>query len=187
MTFAVTGLAIGIFGWPDPRDGALPAPARIALVAAVLLVVVFVGRLTVLNPKTNVIRIAALRVPARAARRSSRSAALLRELLPNGSQRSLPSRPPERSRGRDAPPRSRRGPAGVPPGRSGRRAGGSRRSRHRARRLPRRPRRSPFPLFSRTQDAEQLDDRYRDFATEGGLAVQGEHRGGRRRWRAAAR
>jgi hypothetical protein len=61
LTFAVTGLAVGVFGWLILRDGGLPRRAgHLALFAAVLLIVVFIGRLTVLNPKTNVIRIAAL-------------------------------------------------------------------------------------------------------------------------------
>lgn len=61
MTFAVTGLALGLFGWLILRTGALPRSAgQLAVVAAVLLVVVYVARLTVLDPKTNVIRVAAL-------------------------------------------------------------------------------------------------------------------------------
>jgi hypothetical protein len=61
MTFALTGLAIGLFGWLILRSDGLPRSAgQLALAAAVLLLVVYVGRLTVLNPKTNVIRVAAL-------------------------------------------------------------------------------------------------------------------------------
>ncbi|MGH9013413.1 MAG: hypothetical protein ACRDZ1_05695 [Acidimicrobiia bacterium] len=60
-TFVLTGLAFVVFGWLGLRTGRLPAiAARLALAAAVLLVVVYVARLTVLDPKTNVIRAAAL-------------------------------------------------------------------------------------------------------------------------------
>ena len=61
MTFALTGVALGLFGWLIVRGDGLPRSAgQLALAAAVLLLVVYVGRLTVLNPKTNVIRVAAL-------------------------------------------------------------------------------------------------------------------------------
>jgi hypothetical protein len=61
MTFAVTGLALGLFGWLIMRTGELPRrTGQLALVAAGLLVVVYVGRLTVLDPKADVIRAAAL-------------------------------------------------------------------------------------------------------------------------------
>ena len=61
MTFAVTGLALGLFGWLILRTTAFPRTAgRLALAAAVLLVVVYVARLTVVDPKTNAIRVAAL-------------------------------------------------------------------------------------------------------------------------------
>jgi hypothetical protein len=61
MTFAVTGLGLLVFGWLLRGSDALPGPvAGIALTAAVLLVVVYVGRLTALDPKSNVIRVAGL-------------------------------------------------------------------------------------------------------------------------------
>ena len=61
LTFAVTGLALALFGWLALRTGGLSRSAgRLALVAGALLVVVYVGRLTVQDPKTNVIRVAAL-------------------------------------------------------------------------------------------------------------------------------
>ena len=61
LTFGVTGLATGLFGWLIRRDGQLPRRAGdLGLAAAVLLLVVYVGRLTVLDPKTDVIRVAAL-------------------------------------------------------------------------------------------------------------------------------
>ncbi|HEX2192656.1 MAG TPA: hypothetical protein VHH09_05640 [Acidimicrobiales bacterium] len=61
LTFAGAGLALLGFGWVLFRGG--PSYRRLAwlaLLGAALLLVVYVGRLTVLNPKTNVIRIAAL-------------------------------------------------------------------------------------------------------------------------------
>jgi hypothetical protein len=61
MTFAVTGLALLVFGWLGTRTDGIPAMvARLALVAGVLLLVLYFGRLTVLNPKTNVIKATAL-------------------------------------------------------------------------------------------------------------------------------
>ena len=61
LTFAVTGLALALFGWLALRTGALTRSAgRLALVAGALLVVVYLGRLTVQDPKTNVIRVAAV-------------------------------------------------------------------------------------------------------------------------------
>jgi len=61
LTFAAAGLALLVFGWVMLRGGPLPRRlAWLALAGAALLVVVYVGRLTVLNPKTNVIRLAAL-------------------------------------------------------------------------------------------------------------------------------
>jgi hypothetical protein len=61
MTFAITGLALLVFGWLGSRDGGLPATvARLAMIAGVLLLVLYFGRLTVLNPKTNVIKATAL-------------------------------------------------------------------------------------------------------------------------------
>jgi hypothetical protein len=61
LTFGVTGIALGLFGWLICRVGSLPRSAGgLGLAAAALLLVVYVGRLTVLDPKTDVIRIAAL-------------------------------------------------------------------------------------------------------------------------------
>ena len=61
MMFSLTGVALGLFGWLIVRGDGLPRSAgQLGLAAAVLLLVVYVGRLTVLNPKTNVIRVAAL-------------------------------------------------------------------------------------------------------------------------------
>jgi hypothetical protein len=61
MTFAVTGLALALFGWLALRSGSLSRSAgRLAVAAGALLVVVYIGRLTVQDPKTNVIRIAAV-------------------------------------------------------------------------------------------------------------------------------
>jgi hypothetical protein len=61
MTFAVTGLALLLFGWLILRTGLLPGAAGgLGVGGGLLLLVVYVGRLTVMNPKTNVIRIAAL-------------------------------------------------------------------------------------------------------------------------------
>jgi len=61
MTFAVTGFALALFGWLAIRTGGLPRRAgQWAIAAGVLLVVVYLGRLTVQDPKTNVIRVAAL-------------------------------------------------------------------------------------------------------------------------------
>jgi hypothetical protein len=61
MTFAVTGLALCLFGWLILRTGELGRSAgQLGIVAGALLLVVFVGRLTVLDPNANVIRLAAL-------------------------------------------------------------------------------------------------------------------------------
>lgn len=61
MTFGVSGLALLVFGFLLQRSGRLSAPlGPLALLGGALLVVVYVGRLTVLNPKANVIRLAAL-------------------------------------------------------------------------------------------------------------------------------
>jgi hypothetical protein len=61
MTFGVTGLALGVFAWLILRSGALPRVLGwLAAASAALLVVVYVARLTVLDPNANVIRITAL-------------------------------------------------------------------------------------------------------------------------------
>jgi hypothetical protein len=62
-TFALTALALGLFGWLALRGGQLPRlVAQLALAAATLLVVVYFGRLIALDPNTNVIKVAALAV-----------------------------------------------------------------------------------------------------------------------------
>jgi hypothetical protein len=61
MTFGITGLALLVFAWLMVRTDRFPRNlGSLAAVGSVLLLVVYVGRLTVLNPKTNVIRVAAL-------------------------------------------------------------------------------------------------------------------------------
>jgi hypothetical protein len=61
MTFGVAGLALGVFGWLILHTGALPRRLGwLAAASAVLLVIVYVARLTVLDPNANVIRITAL-------------------------------------------------------------------------------------------------------------------------------
>jgi hypothetical protein len=61
MTFAVTGLGLLLFGWLMHTSDRFPRHAALlALGGAALLIVVYVARLTVLNPKTNVIRVAGL-------------------------------------------------------------------------------------------------------------------------------
>jgi hypothetical protein len=56
-TFALTGLALGLFGWLGRRGGTLTSTAGlIAMAAGACLVVVFLGRLIVLNPKSNAVK-----------------------------------------------------------------------------------------------------------------------------------
>jgi hypothetical protein len=56
-TFAMTALALVIFGWLILRGTEIPRlVGQLALLAAVLLLVVYFGRLTVLNPKRPVIK-----------------------------------------------------------------------------------------------------------------------------------
>jgi hypothetical protein len=60
-TFGITGLALLVFGVLGLRVGGLDRTvARLAVFAAVLLAVLYVGRLTLLNPETNVIKATAL-------------------------------------------------------------------------------------------------------------------------------
>jgi hypothetical protein len=60
-TFGITSLAFLVFGFLALRVGGIDRTvARLAVLAAVLLAVLYVGRLTVLNPKTNVIKTTAL-------------------------------------------------------------------------------------------------------------------------------
>lgn len=56
-TFALVGVAVAIFGWLGYRTGRLPTTAVVvAEVTAVALVVIFIGRLTVLDPKSGLLR-----------------------------------------------------------------------------------------------------------------------------------
>ncbi len=56
-TFAMTGLALLIFGWLARRGGDLPRRVgQLAVLAALLLFVVYFGRLIVLNPKKPMIK-----------------------------------------------------------------------------------------------------------------------------------
>ena len=60
-TFGLTALALLVFGIIGLRRGGLDrVVARVAVLAAVLLVVLYVGRLTVLDPEANVIKATAL-------------------------------------------------------------------------------------------------------------------------------
>lgn len=60
-TFGLTALALLVFGLIGLRAGGLDSTvARLAVLAAVLLVVLYVGRLTVLDPEANVIKATAL-------------------------------------------------------------------------------------------------------------------------------
>jgi hypothetical protein len=61
LTFAVTGLGLGLFGWLARRTGRLPRPLGLAgVLAAVLLQLVYLGRLITLDPNANVIRLSAV-------------------------------------------------------------------------------------------------------------------------------
>jgi hypothetical protein len=60
-TFGLSALALLVFGVIGLRTGGLDRTvARTAVLAAVLLVVLYVGRLTVLDPEANVIKVTAL-------------------------------------------------------------------------------------------------------------------------------
>jgi hypothetical protein len=61
LTFALTGVALGLFGWLALRTGALPRATGYAGIAATaLLLVVYFGRLIVLDPNRDIVRIAAV-------------------------------------------------------------------------------------------------------------------------------
>ena len=56
-TFALTGVALALFGWLGFRAGVLAPGARLlAIAAGACLVIVFLGRLIVLNPKSNAVK-----------------------------------------------------------------------------------------------------------------------------------
>jgi hypothetical protein len=56
-TFALVGLSLALFGWLGVRTAALPAAVVVLAEAAGLsLLVIFVGRLTVLDPKSGLLR-----------------------------------------------------------------------------------------------------------------------------------
>jgi hypothetical protein len=56
-TFALTGVALGLFGWLGARSGALASRAQLlALGTAACLLIVFIGRLVVLNPKSGAVK-----------------------------------------------------------------------------------------------------------------------------------
>jgi hypothetical protein len=62
-TFALTAVALALFGWLALRGGQLPRRvARLGVAAALLLLVVYFGRLIALDPNTNVVRVSALLV-----------------------------------------------------------------------------------------------------------------------------
>ena len=61
LTFGFTGVALALFGWLAVRTGRLPSLlGRVGVVAGLVLVVVYLGRLTALDPNNNVIRVGAL-------------------------------------------------------------------------------------------------------------------------------
>jgi hypothetical protein len=61
MTFGVTAIAALVFGWLILRTGAFPRNlGYLALASGVLLVVIYLGRLIVLDPKSPVLLVAAL-------------------------------------------------------------------------------------------------------------------------------
>ena len=56
-TFALTGLALGLFGWLGHRDGVLPDAVQwLALATTACLLVVFLGRLIVMNPRSAAVK-----------------------------------------------------------------------------------------------------------------------------------
>lgn len=56
-TFGLVGVAVALFGWLGYQTGRLPMPAVVlAEVTAAALVVIFIGRLTVLDPKSGLLR-----------------------------------------------------------------------------------------------------------------------------------
>ena len=61
MTFGMAGLSLGVAAWLILAGGALPRRLGwLAAISAVLLEVIYVGRLTILNPKNPVLLTAAL-------------------------------------------------------------------------------------------------------------------------------
>jgi hypothetical protein len=61
LTFGLTGLALALFGWLAVRTGRLPRLlGQTGLVAGLILLVVYIARLTALDPNNNVIRVGAL-------------------------------------------------------------------------------------------------------------------------------
>jgi hypothetical protein len=56
-TFALVGTAVALFGWLGYRTDRLPTAAVVwAEVTALALVIIFIGRLTVLDPKSGLLR-----------------------------------------------------------------------------------------------------------------------------------
>jgi hypothetical protein len=63
MTFGVTAIALAVFGFLIRRSGRFPAGiGMLAYAAAVLLIVVYLGRMIILNPKNPVLLAAAVTV-----------------------------------------------------------------------------------------------------------------------------
>jgi hypothetical protein len=61
LTFGLSALAILVFSWLITRGGPLPVGlGRVGYVAGALLIVIYVGRLTILDPKNPVLLTAAL-------------------------------------------------------------------------------------------------------------------------------
>jgi len=56
-TFALVGVSLALFGWLAARSGVVAVPiAVLAEVTGAALIVIFVGRLTVLDPKSGLLR-----------------------------------------------------------------------------------------------------------------------------------
>ena len=56
-TFAFTGVALGLFGWLGWRSGVLPKAALwLAVATTACLLIVFLGRLIILNPKSSAVK-----------------------------------------------------------------------------------------------------------------------------------
>jgi hypothetical protein len=61
LTFGVTAIAVGLIAWMILRSGAFPRRlAYVGFAASFLLVVIYVGRLTILDPESPVLLVAAL-------------------------------------------------------------------------------------------------------------------------------
>lgn len=61
LTFALAGVSLALFGWLILRGSTLPRVAgQLAIAAAVLLLVLYFGRLIILDPNAYIIRVAAL-------------------------------------------------------------------------------------------------------------------------------